>query len=198
MYILRTKNNNGMKIAATAMGALAFGVLLTSTTANADKAIDNNHVRVEAGDTLGSIASKYGTSVNTLVRDNHINNRHLIFVDDELVVTKGKKAKSVVKESNNESQKASRDTQETPSQNNNVVIEAPASSSAKDWIAQHESGGSYTASNGRYYGKFQLDSSYLNGDYSPANQERVADQYVASRYGSWEAAQAFWQSHGWY
>ena len=198
MYILRTKNNNGMKIAATAMGALAFGVLLTSTTANADKAIDNNHVRVEAGDTLGGIASKYGTSVNTLVRDNHINNRHLIFVDDELVVTKGKKAKSVVKESNNESQKASRYTQETPSQNNNVVIQAPASSSAKDWIAQHESGGSYTASNGRYYGKFQLDSSYLNGDYSPANQERVADQYVASRYGSWEAAQAFWQSHGWY
>lgn len=187
-----------MKITATAMGALAFGVLLTSTTANADKAIDNNHVRVEAGDTLGGIASKYGTSVNTLVRDNHINNRHLIFVDDELVVTKGKKAKSVVKEFNNESQKASRDTQETPSQNNNVVIQAPASSSAKDWIAQHESGGSYTASNGRYYGNFQLDSSYLNGDYSPANQERVADQYVANRYGSWEAAQAFWMNNGWY
>lgn len=77
MYILRTKNNNGMKIAATAMGALAFGVLLTSTTANADKAIDNNHVRVEAGDTLGGIASKYGTSVNTLVRDNHTRNVNL-------------------------------------------------------------------------------------------------------------------------
>ncbi|MEY8442477.1 peptidase M23, partial [Lactobacillaceae bacterium 24-114] len=30
------------------------------------------------------------------------------------------------------------------------------------------------------------------------NQERVADSYVASRYGSWTAAQAFWQSHGWY
>ncbi|MCT3436304.1 peptidase M23, partial [Limosilactobacillus fermentum] len=25
-----------------------------------------------------------------------------------------------------------------------------------------------------------------------------ADQYVASRYGSWTAAQAFWESHGWY
>ena len=198
MYILRTTNNNGMKIAATAMGAFALGMLSTTSTANADKAIDNNHVRVEAGDTLGGIAQKHGTDVNTLVRDNHINNRHLIFVGDELVVTKSKKTKSVAKESNNESQKASKDTQETPSQNNNVVIEAPASSSAKDWIAQHESGGSYTASNGRYYGKFQLDSSYLNGDYSPANQERVADQYVANRYGSWEAAQAFWQSHGWY
>lgn len=197
MYILRTKNNNGMKIAATAMGAFALGMLSTTSTVNADKAIDNNHVRVEAGDTLGGIAQKHGTDVNTLVRDNHISNRHLIFVGDELVVNKNKKAKSV-KESDGESQKTSKNTQETPSQNNNVVIEAPASSSAKDWIAQHESGGSYTASNGRYYGKFQLDSSYLNGDYSPANQERVADQYVANRYGSWEAAQAFWMNNGYY
>lgn len=80
--------------------------------------------------------------------------------------------------------------------------QAPAqpyeSSSAKEWIAQKESGGSYTAQNGRYYGRYQLDSSYLGGDYSAANQERVADQYVANRYGSWEAAQQFWMSHGWY
>ncbi|WP_457852098.1 aggregation-promoting factor C-terminal-like domain-containing protein, partial [Limosilactobacillus reuteri] len=36
------------------------------------------------------------------------------------------------------------------------------------------------------------------GDYSIANQEKVADQYVAQRYGSWEAALAFHNSHGWY
>ena len=70
--------------------------------------------------------------------------------------------------------------------------------SAKAWIAARESGGSYTATNGQYIGKYQLSASYLNGDYSAANQERVADQYVASRYGSWTAAQSFWQSHGWY
>lgn len=69
---------------------------------------------------------------------------------------------------------------------------------AKEWIVQKESGGSYTAQNGNYYGKYQLSSSYLNGDTSAANQEKVADQYVASRYGSWTAAQAFWESHGWY
>ncbi|EME7123260.1 TPA: peptidase M23, partial [Enterococcus faecium] len=75
----------------------------------------------------------------------------------------------------------------------------PAStSSAKEWIAQKESSGSYTATNGRYIGRYQLDSSYLNGDYSAANQERVAEQYVASRYGSWEAAKAFWEANGWY
>lgn len=69
---------------------------------------------------------------------------------------------------------------------------------AKEWIAQKESGGSYTVQNRNYYGKYQLSISYLNGDLSAANQEKVADQYVASRYGSWTAAQAFWESHGWY
>lgn len=72
------------------------------------------------------------------------------------------------------------------------------SSSAKEWIAQRESSGSYSATNGRYIGRYQLDSSYLNGDYSPANQERVADAYVAGRYGSWEGALSFWQANGWY
>ena len=69
---------------------------------------------------------------------------------------------------------------------------------AKAWIAGRESGGSYTARNGQYVGKYQLSASYLNGDYSAANQERVADNYVKSRYGSWTAAQSFWQANGWY
>lgn len=73
-----------------------------------------------------------------------------------------------------------------------------SSSSAKSWIANKESGGSYTATNGQYYGKYQLSKSYLKGDYSAANQEKVANSYVNSRYGSWSAAKSFWQSHGWY
>ena len=72
------------------------------------------------------------------------------------------------------------------------------SSSAKEWIAQKESGGSYSATNQRYIGRYQLDSSYLGGDHSPENQERVADAYVAGRYGSWEAAKQFWLANGWY
>ncbi|MGK4073749.1 hypothetical protein [Lactobacillus crispatus] len=70
--------------------------------------------------------------------------------------------------------------------------------SAKAWIASKESGGSYSARNGEYVGKYQLSSSYLNSDYSAANQERVADNYVKSRYGSWSAAKNFWQANGWY
>ena len=52
--------------------------------------------------------------------------------------------------------------------------------------------------NGRYIGRYQLTDSYLNGDYSAENQERVADAYVAGRYGSWSAAKNFWLNNGWY
>ena len=69
---------------------------------------------------------------------------------------------------------------------------------AKEWIAQKESSGSYTAQNGQYYGRYQLSLSYLNGDLSAENQEKVADDYVAGRYGSWSAAKTFWLANGWY
>lgn len=73
-----------------------------------------------------------------------------------------------------------------------------ANASARQFIANHESGGSYTATNGVYYGKYQLDRSYLNGNYSAANQDRVANQYVSQRYGSWVNAKAHWVRLGWY
>lgn len=78
------------------------------------------------------------------------------------------------------------------------VAQSSNGGSAKSWIAMKESTNNYNARNGRYIGKYQLDASYLNGDYSPANQERVAEKYVKERYGSWEAAKAFHLSHGWY
>lgn len=70
--------------------------------------------------------------------------------------------------------------------------------SAKDYIAQRESGGNYEAQNGQYYGKYQLQIDMLNGDLSPENQEETAERYVMERYGSWENAQQFWDNHGWY
>lgn len=71
-------------------------------------------------------------------------------------------------------------------------------SSAKEFIMYHESRGDYTATNGKYYGAYQLDISYLGGDLSPENQDRVAEEYVNSRYGGWDGAMAHFQSHGWY
>lgn len=75
-----------------------------------------------------------------------------------------------------------------------------SSSWAKEWIAQRESNGSYTAynPNGGYYGRYQLNPSLVHYGASPAEQEAAADNYVAQRYGSWEAAQSFWAANGWY
>ena len=75
-----------------------------------------------------------------------------------------------------------------------------SSSWAKEWIAQRESGGSYSAynPNGGYYGRYQLNPSLVPYGASPAQQEAAADNYVAQRYGSWERAQQFWAANGWY
>lgn len=89
-------------------------------------------------------------------------------------------------------------TYTTPARNNSVSTVGGSEASAKAWIAGRESGGSYSARNGQYIGKYQLSARYLHGDYSPANQERTADQYVRSRYGSWAQAKTYWQIHGWY
>ena len=69
---------------------------------------------------------------------------------------------------------------------------------AKRWIAKRESGGNYRARNGVCYGKYQLNIAYLHGNLSPKNQEKVADNYVYGRYGSWVNAKRFWLSHHWY
>ena len=213
------------------------GALLGATTANADTKIDDTHVRVEAGDTVSSIANKYGTDVSTIASASNLSDANKIFVGDILVLTpeaqqpttnnvQDQVASQAQPASQaqvaSQAQPASQATINTqPVQNQPVQSQAqsqapvqqsttpvqsqPATSavsgseqSAKEWIASRESGGSYGATNGRYVGRYQLDASYLNGDYSEANQERVAQQYVTNRYGSWQNAQSFWQSHGWY
>lgn len=68
----------------------------------------------------------------------------------------------------------------------------------QEYIAWRESGWDYDARNGRYIGKYQMDESRLDGDWSPEHQEEVAEQYMLDRYGSWEAAREFWDSHGWW
>lgn len=69
---------------------------------------------------------------------------------------------------------------------------------AKERVAQYESSGRYDAVNGRYYGRYQLDQNYLNGDYSIENQEKTAEAYVLNRYGNWAAAWQHIQEFGWY
>ena len=181
-------------------------ILVDNNTANADTVVDDHTVQVEAGDTLSELAHKHGTSVDQLVKDNHIANANLIHVGDKLVVTPGvKNTANNGDTTKNSVQNSQVTTNNNTNSTNTTNATATASSSvsgsdaeAKAWIAQHESGGNYGAQNGQYIGKYQLSASYLNGDYSAANQERVADQYVANRYGSWTNAKNAWLSQGWY
>ncbi|KRM95283.1 extracellular protein [Liquorilactobacillus aquaticus DSM 21051] len=100
------------------------------------------------------------------------------------------------------SQQTSQSSQSQTAQQTSTTSSTTTSSSseeaAKNWIGSHESGNNYSATNGQYIGKYQLSKSYLNGDYSAANQERVAAQYVQSRYGTWANAQKHWEENGWY
>ena len=169
---------------------------------------------VKSGDTLSGIAEKYNTTVEKLAEKNKIKDIHLIYVDQVLVIDGEAPATSTTTAEAPVAAPAATETTtyEAPAASVTVAeetvatTEASASTStvsgseaeAKEWIAQKESGGSYTATNGRYIGRYQLTDSYLNGDYSAENQERVADAYVAERYGSWTAAKNFWLNNGWY
>ena len=163
---------------------------------------------VKSGDTLSGIAEKYNTTVEKLAEKNKIKDIHLIYVDQVLVIDGEAPATATTTAEAPVAAPAATETTtyEAPAASVTVAEETSASTStvsgseaeAKEWIAQKESGGSYTATNGRYIGRYQLTDSYLNGDYSAENQERVADAYVAGRYGSWAAAKNFWLNNGWY
>lgn len=193
------------------MASLVGTALMQSDSANADTVVDSNHVQVVSGDTLSKIAQEHGTTVSQLAQDNNISNVDLIHVGDVIAVVPGSEPASQQNTTpvENTAPVASQTTNvatnqpQAPSNNyssntNYAPIANGSEADAKAWIANRESGGSYTAQNGKYTGKYQLDASYLNGDYSPANQEQVADQYVAQRYGSWSNAKQHWLNNGWY
>ena len=190
---------NIKKALVTTLGTVAVvgaGIFATNDTANADV-----KVTVKQGDSVWSLANKYDSSINAIEKANSLNN-DLIYVGQTLNVPNSKQAATTQAASvaNNmyshtTSQATTNTTTSTASASTGV---SGSEASAKAWIANKESSGSYSARNGQYVGKYQLSASYLNGDYSAANQEKVANSYVNSRYGSWSAAQAFWQSHGWY
>ena len=149
---------------------------------------------VKSGDTLSAIAKEKNTTVDEIAKKNKISNVNLITVGQVLEI-----------EDADATNKTSEQTTTSRVDTTQVTTAVSASdglsaedAAAKEWIAQKESSGSYTAQNGQYYGRYQLSLSYLNGDLSEANQEKVANQYVVNRYGSWSAAKNFWLANGWY
>lgn len=200
------------KIKTTLAGVAALFAVFAPSFVSAQ---ESSTYTVKEGDTLSEIAETHNTTVEKLAENNHIDNIHLIYVGQELVIDGP--AAPVAPAQTTYAAPAAQDEvvsatvaetteieEETPVVSETVAEETVASTvsgseaEAKEWIAQKESGGSYTATNGRYIGRYQLTDSYLNGDYSAENQERVADAYVAGRYGSWTAAKNFWLNNGWY
>ncbi|MGY3766593.1 aggregation-promoting factor [Vagococcus vulneris] len=161
---------------------------------------------VKPGDTLSEISTQYfgnKNAIDKIAQDNNIKDIHFIYVGQQLTIKTDSNAQTTNTQTvdSTESEQAVEPVQTVqPAQQQETVQAdyAGQSSSAKEWIAQKESGGSYSATNGHHIGRYQLDPSYLNGDHSPANQERVADNYVENRYGSWENAKTFWLNNGWY
>lgn len=200
------------KIKTTLAGVAALFAVFAPSFVSAQ---ESSTYTVKEGDTLSEIAETHNTTVEKLAENNHIDNIHMIYVGQELVID-GPAAPVATASTTYEAPAAQDETvsvtvaetteveEETPVVSETVAEETVASTvsgseaEAKEWIAQKESGGSYTATNGRYIGRYQLTDSYLNGDYSAENQERVADAYVAGRYGSWTAAKNFWLNNGWY
>lgn len=205
------------KIKTTIAGVATLLAFFAPSLASAQETVTYT---VKSGDTLSEIAEKYNTTVEKLAAKNNIKDIHLIYVDQVLVIegtapstaTATAAASTTTYEAPAAAEEIAEEATETttyeapatpaaPAAESNTVAASTVSGSeaeAKEWIAQKESGGSYTATNGRYIGRYQLTDSYLNGDYSAENQERVADAYVAGRYGSWTAAKNFWLNNGWY
>ena len=203
------------KVALSIACAAGFTVA-GAAAANADT------VTVKSGDTLSQIADENNTTVSSIQSLNSLQNIHLIFPGQKLVINanNGDAAVSTQQSAQTVQQASQQQTTQQASQQQTMQTtqqqttqqasqqqtmqttqQAVASSSeqaARDWIAARESGGSYTAQNGNYYGKYQLSSAYLGGDYSAENQERVANSYVLNRYGSWANAKSHWLQNGWY
>jgi len=188
-----------LKIKSALLSTVAAAAGLLAIGATADAAT----VTVKTGDTVSKIARTHQTTISAIEKANHLKNVNLIYVGQKLSVN-GKAAAQTATTTQTTTQPAAQPqaaAKTTTTQNTTPAAASNTNSndgSAKAWIANKESGGSYGARNGQYIGKYQLSASYLNGDYSAANQEHVANNYVNSRYGSWSAAKAHWESTGWY
>ena len=164
-----------MLTTAATLGIATMGVAAGTAVANADTTYT-----VQAGDKLA--------------QDNNIQNKDLIYVGQQLTIkdgndsaatttsaaaaTSASSATSAAASASDQSttqaasaaSAASAQTSAASSQASTTTSSTYTSSvsgseaAAKEWIANRESGGSYTAQNGQYYGRYQLSLSYLGGD----------------------------------
>ena len=196
MVVLHMNTKKNLVKVFTTLGVVALGVSTTAVVANADMVYT-----VQSGDTLSSISYKFAKDnslINEIAKDNNLSDINQLHVGQKLLI---KGNGEIAPLNDNDQNAASQNSNEDKDAAQKTSQSANLSSSeqaAKEWIAQRESGGSYTAQNGVHYGSYQLDLAYLGGDLSPQHQEEVAQQYMQNRYGSWQAAQAHWMANGWW
>ena len=219
--IFNTKTKNLKKLALVS-GAVMGAMVIGATNANASTKIDQNHVRVEQGDTVSQIAKDNGTTVDAIVQANHLTNPDMIFVGDNLVLTPN------ADNNNNQSANVQNNVQPASQATNKVASaqatnttnyqasqtsQAPVAQATKvttgsvhdqfiaaggneamwNAIVIPESGGNPNASNGQYSGLGQTNQSWGTG--SVAEQTQGMINYANSRYGSVSNAINFRMSH---
>ncbi|MBO8186336.1 LysM peptidoglycan-binding domain-containing protein [Streptomyces spirodelae] len=165
---------------------------------------------VRPGDTLSEVARSHGTNWHELAERNGLADPDLIYPGQHLTLEEATPQPAPAApdsaatpgaegETGPQAQQPAPQPQETP-EGNRSTDQAPgismAENAAKAEIIRRESSGNPNAQNGKYHGLFQTDQPWGRG--TVAEQHAGAERYVKERYGSWEAALAFHNAHGWY
>ena len=138
------------------------GDKIKTTADDSSKTSSTSTYTVKPGDTLSGIASQYNTTVATIKANNGLSS-DLIYVGQTLIINGQASSTNAPATTASQSSNTTGTTAyQAPAsqQSSTTAYQAPASSnysssvsgsdaSAKAWIAQRESGGSYTATNGR-------------------------------------------------
>lgn len=175
------------------------GAVLASSTANADTRIDNNHVRVEAGDSLYTIAQHNGTDINTIAKDNNLTDPNMIHVGDVLVVTPGHHGSDQTTQNSQQVATSATDSNKVTTNSSTSQASTSVNLSGNSMAALRrsiESGGNYNTNTGNgYLGAYQFAPQTIAGIESatgmkwsmdPATQDAFANYYANTRYGGWQ------------
>ncbi|WP_055496672.1 LysM peptidoglycan-binding domain-containing protein [Streptomyces albus] len=143
---------------------------------------------VQPGDTLSEVAQRHDTTWPELAERNHLADPDRIYPGQHLELTGAKTPPA----------EGGGGTQQTPDHRGapDSSAHSTSESAAKAEIIRRESSGNPNAQNGKYHGLFQTDQPWGRG--TVAEQHAGAERYVKDRYGSWQAALAHHNKHGWY
>ena len=145
----------------TTLGVVALGVSTTAAVANADMVYT-----VQSGDTLSSISYKFAKDnslISEIAKDNNLSDVNQLHVGQKLLIKGNGEIASLNSSSQNAAASQNNDDKNTDQKASQSANLSSSEQAAKEWIAQRESGGSYTAQNGVHYGRYQLDLAYLGG-----------------------------------